>query len=52
MESAVQSNVIRHLSKKQYQILKELCQLLNNLYNIALYNIRQYFFSQKMFLTL
>ena len=50
MEFAVQSNVIRHLSKEQYQTLRELCQLSNNLYN-ALYNIRQYFFNQKLFLT-
>ena len=51
MEFAVQSNVIRHLSKEQYQTLRELCQLSNNLYNVALYNIRQYFFNQKLFLT-
>lgn len=51
MEFAVQSNVIRHLSKEQYQTLRELCQLSNNLYNAALYNIRQYFFNQKLFLT-
>lgn len=51
MVFAVQSNVIRHLSKEQYQTLRELCQLSNNLYNVALYNIRQYFFNQKLFLT-
>lgn len=51
MEFAVQSNVIRRLSKQQYQILKELCQYSNNLYNVALYNIRQYFFNEKQFLT-
>lgn len=51
MDFAVQSNVIRHLSKEQYQTLRELCQLSNNLYNVALYNIRQYFFNQKLFLT-
>ena len=51
MEFAVQSNVIRGLSKQQYQILKELCQYSNNLYNVALYNIRQYFFNEKKFLT-
>ena len=51
MEFAVQSNVIRHLSTEQYQTLRELCQLSNNLYNVALYNIRQYFFNQKLFLT-
>ena len=50
MQFATQSNVIRGLSKNQYQTLRELCQISNNLYNVALYNIRQYFFSQKMFL--
>lgn len=29
----------------------ELCQYSNNLYNVALYNIRQYFFNEKQFLT-
>ena len=51
MEYAVQSNVIRGLTKEQHQILTELCQYSNNLYNVALYNIRQYFFVQKKFLT-
>lgn len=51
MEFAVQSNVIRGLSKQQYLTLKELCQYSNNLYNVALYNIRQYFFNEKQFLT-
>lgn len=51
MEFAVQSNVIRRLSKQQYQVLKELCQYSNNLYNVALYSIRQYFFNEKKFLT-
>ena len=46
-----QSNVIRGLSSKQYQALREMCQYSNNLYNVALYNIRQYFFSQNLFLT-
>ena len=51
MEYAVQSNVIRGLTKEQHQILTELCQYSNNLYNVALYNIRQYFFAQNKFLT-
>lgn len=46
-----QSNVIRGLSSKQYQALREMCQYANNLYNVALYNIRQYFFNQSCFLT-
>lgn len=51
MEFAVQSNVIRHLSKEQYQTFRELCQLSNNLYNVALYNVRQYFFNEKQYLS-
>lgn len=48
---AVQSNVIRGLSKKQYELLKEMCRYSNSLYNVALYNIRQHYFNTKMFLT-
>ena len=51
MEYAVQSNVIRGLTKEEHRILTGLCQYSNNLYNVALYNIRQYFFNQKKFLT-
>lgn len=47
----VQSNVVRGLTKKQYMLLKEMCQYANNLYNVALYNIRQHYFSTKKFLT-
>ena len=46
-----QSNVIRHLSKDEYAMLAALCRYSNNLYNVALYNIRQYYFSEKKFLT-
>ena len=45
-----QSNVIRGLSKEKYSILRETCQYSNNLYNVALYNIRQYYFQDKKFL--
>lgn len=48
---AVQSNVIHGLSKQQYALLKEMCAYSNNLYNVALYNIRQHYFSTKKFLT-
>ena len=48
---AVQSNVIRGLSKKQYALLREMCQYSNSLYNVALYNIRQHYFNTKKFLT-
>ena len=46
-----QSNTIRHLSKNEYSMLAEMCRYSNNLYNVALYNIRQYYFSEKKFLT-
>lgn len=46
-----QSNVIRKLSKEEYAMLKEMCQYSNNLYNVALYNIRQYYFKEKKFLS-
>lgn len=47
----VQSNVIRGLSKEQYDVLREMCRYSNNLYNVALYNIRQHYFNTKQFLT-
>ncbi len=48
---AVQSNVIRGLTKQQYSLLREMCQYSNNLYNVALYNIRQYFFENNKYLS-
>lgn len=47
----VQSNVIRGLSKEHYDLLREMCRYSNNLYNVALYNIRQHYFNTKQFLT-
>lgn len=46
-----QSNVIKGLKKKEYALLLEMCRYSNNLYNVALYNIRQYYFLNKKFLT-
>lgn len=46
-----QTNVIHGLNKKQYMLLAEMCCYANNLYNVALYNIRQYYFENKKFLT-
>ena len=43
--------MIRGLSKSEYSMLREMCRYSNNLYNVALYNIRQYFFREKKFLT-
>ena len=46
-----QTNVIRGLSKSEYAYLAEMCRYSNNLYNVALYSIRQYYFENKLFLT-
>ena len=44
------TNNIRGLKKSEYEALKEMCRYSNNLYNVALYNIRQYYFAEKKFL--
>ena len=46
-----QSNLIRGLSKREYLLLRLMCFFSKNLYNVALYNIRQHYFSQKKHLT-
>ena len=45
-----QSNVIRGLSKQEYTMLREMCQYSNNLYNVAVYTIRQHYFDTQQFL--
>ena len=45
-----QSNNVRNLKHDEYFVLQELCKYANNLYNVALYNIRQYYFQEKKFL--
>ena len=45
-----QSNVIRGLSKQDYAMLREMCQYSNNLYNVAVYTIRQHYFDTHQFL--
>ncbi|EPP17297.1 transposase, partial [Megasphaera sp. BL7] len=45
-----QSNVIRGLSKQEYTMLREMCKYSNNLYNIAVYTIRQHYFDTQQFL--
>ncbi|MBQ7198771.1 MAG: hypothetical protein IJS29_05865, partial [Selenomonadaceae bacterium] len=45
-----QINVIRHLTKKEYFQLRELCFFSNCLYNFGLYNVRQQYFKNKTFL--
>lgn len=42
---ATQKNRIKRLTKEQYVILQILCRYAKNLYNVALYNIRQHFFA-------
>lgn len=46
----VQKQQLKHLSKAEYKALKELCFLSKNMYNVALYSIRQYYFAEKKFL--
>ena len=36
----------KHLSKEDYRTLRELCHIAKNLANEAIYNIRQYYFSE------
>src|SRR5699024_7346518 len=42
---------LKHLSKDEYLALKELSRLSKNMYNVALYNIRQYYFKERKFLS-
>ena len=45
-----QSNIIRGLAKQDYTMLREMCQYSNNLYNVAIYTIRQHYFDTQQFL--
>ena len=36
---------VKHLSKEEYSILRELCHTAKNLANEAIYNVRQYYFT-------
>lgn len=40
----------KHLTKEEYNILKELCRTAKNLTNQAIYNIRQHYFQEKQYL--
>jgi transposase len=42
---------VKHLSKEDYRTLKELCHIAKNLTNQALYNVRQYYFSEGKYLS-
>lgn len=37
---------VKHLSKEEYSILRELCHTAKNLANEAIYNVRQYYFTE------
>ena len=41
---------LKHLSKEEYIILREQCHSAKNLYNQAVYNIRQYYFDEGKYL--
>lgn len=40
----------KHLSKDDYKTMKELCRIAKNLTNQAIYNIRQYYFTEGEYL--
>ena len=41
---------VKHLTKEEYVLLKELCRTANKLTNQAIYNIRQHYFQEKQYL--
>ena len=41
---------LKRLSRRDYEILREMCYASKNVYNAAIYNIRQHFFEQGTFL--
>ena len=42
---------LKHLSKDEYKILRELCHTAKNLKNQAIYNIRQNYFKNGKYLS-
>jgi len=48
---ATQKNQLRRLSQQEFKTLTALCRLSKNLFNVALYECRQYFFAQRKRLT-
>lgn len=48
---ATQKNQLRRLSKQEFKALTALCRLSKNLFNVALYQCRQYFFTERKHLT-
>ncbi|WP_040484605.1 RNA-guided endonuclease InsQ/TnpB family protein [Lyngbya aestuarii] len=45
-----QKNKIRNLSSTEFEALRQLCRLSKNMYNVGLYNIRQFYFAEKRYL--
>ena len=41
---------VKHLTKEEYNVLRELCRTAKNLKNEAIYNIRQHYFQEKQYL--
>ena len=41
---------VKHLSKEDYMTIKKLCHTAKNLFNEAIYNVRQYYFTESEFL--
>ncbi len=41
-----QKNKIRNLSRTEFKALKTLCRLSKNMYNVGLYSLRQFYFSE------
>lgn len=41
---------VKHLSKEEYRTIRELCHMAKNLTNEAIYNVRQYYFTEGEFL--
>ena len=41
---------VKHLSKEEYRAIRELCHVAKNLTNEAIYNVRQYYFTEGEFL--
>lgn len=41
---------VKHLTKEEYNILRELCRTAKNLTNQAIYNVRQYYLQEKQYL--
>lgn len=46
-----QKQQLNNLSKKEYIALKTMCHIAKNLYNVGLYNVRQYYFQEQKYLS-